>query len=228
MQPIIIINFKTYEQGTGENALNLAGTAQKVAEEESVNIAVAVQFADIFRISSDVSIPVLSQHIDPIEFGSNTGHVLAESIKEAGAYGTLLNHAEKKISDEDLERCVKICKAIGLKTVVCAETVKRAVKIAAYHPDYIAYEDPELIGTGKPISKLRVDAVKQFVERIKEINPDTIPICGAGISNLEDVKAALELGTKGVLPASAVLKAEDPEEVIRDMAKGLKYTVKFK
>lgn len=222
MEPIIIINFKTYEMGTGENALDLALTAERVSKEENVYIAVAVQFADIYRISSEISIPVLSQHIDPIEFGPNTGCVLGECVKEAGAWGTLINHAEKRIDDWSIERCIKICKAIDIKTVVCAETIDRAKRIAKYHPDYIAYEDPKLIGSGKPISKLKVDTIRKFVKMVKKIDPDIIPICGAGISTQDDVRSALELGTKGVLPSSAILKADNPEDIIRDMAKGLK------
>ena len=34
-----------------------------------------------------------------------------------------------------------------------------------------------------------------------------IPLCGAGISNSEDVKIAMDLGVNGVLVASAIAKA---------------------
>lgn len=222
MQPLILVNFKTYPNGTGKKAVDMAQIADRVSQREKVNIAVSVQSLDILRASSEVDIPVLAQHIDPVEFGSHTGHILAEAVKEAGAWGTILNHAERKISNEDINKVIGRCKGLGLKTVVCAETVDRAEEIAEFSPEYIAYEDPELIGSGKPISKLRVDAVKDFVRKVKEINPDIIPICGAGISTGEDVEAALELGTRGVLPASAILKADNPEEVMEDMAKGLK------
>ncbi len=42
-------------------------------------------------------------------------------------------------------------------------------------------------------------------------------LCGAGISKGEDVKAALELGTVGVLLASGVVKAKDPKAALRGL-----------
>ncbi|MFH1317000.1 MAG: triose-phosphate isomerase, partial [Candidatus Woesearchaeota archaeon] len=78
--PVIIINFKTYKSATGKNALNLAKICEKVAKKNKANIAVAVQDADIYRVSSNVKIPVLAQHIDDINFGSHTGATLAEDV----------------------------------------------------------------------------------------------------------------------------------------------------
>jgi len=45
-------------------------------------------------------------------------------------------------------------------------------------------------------------------------NPNIKVLCGAGITNGEDVKKALELGTVGVLVASGVVKAKDPKKVL--------------
>ena len=52
---------------------------------------------------------------------------------------------------------------------------------------------------------------------MREINKDVKILCGAGISTGSDVKAALELGTDGVLLASGVVKAKDVEKAIRDL-----------
>jgi triosephosphate isomerase len=43
------------------------------------------------------------------------------------------------------------------------------------------------------------------------------PLCGAGVNSREDVEKAGELGCKGVLVSSAVMKAEDPREVLEGM-----------
>ena len=94
--PIIITNFKTYETASGENALRLAKIHEKVAKETGVSFAVAVSALDIFNISKNVSIPVFSQHLDPAGLGGFTGQIPAESAKEAGGAGTLLNHSEKR------------------------------------------------------------------------------------------------------------------------------------
>ena len=45
--PIIIVNFKTYLEATGQKAVELAKSAEKASKETGVSIAVAPQFADI-------------------------------------------------------------------------------------------------------------------------------------------------------------------------------------
>jgi len=42
-------------------------------------------------------------------------------------------------------------------------------------------------------------------------------LCGAGISKGEDVKAAIDLGTDGVLLASGVTKADNPETALQGL-----------
>ena len=42
-------------------------------------------------------------------------------------------------------------------------------------------------------------------------------LTGAGIKNGADVEMAIKLGTVGVLLASGVTKAENPEAVLRDL-----------
>jgi len=153
--------------------------------------------------------------------GKHTGHVLAENVKAVGAVGTLLNHSERRLSLGEIEECIKIAKSFGLITVCCSESPERSEQIAKLGPDFIAYEDPVLIGSGIPISKAKADSVKEFVELLRKVNPKVIPLCGAGISSGEDVKAALKLGTKGVLVASAIVLAKDQKKAVEDMARAL-------
>jgi triosephosphate isomerase len=40
-RPIIVLNFKTYIEGTGKNALSIAQACRDVADETGTNIAVA-------------------------------------------------------------------------------------------------------------------------------------------------------------------------------------------
>ncbi len=95
--PIIIVNFKTYLEATGQRAVELAKSAEKASKETGAFIVVAPQLVDIARVAEAVEIPVFAQHIDPIKPGNNTGHVLVESVKEAGAVGTLINHSERQL-----------------------------------------------------------------------------------------------------------------------------------
>ncbi|MFW9978430.1 MAG: triose-phosphate isomerase, partial [Candidatus Thorarchaeota archaeon] len=117
--PVVALNFKTYPQATGENAVSLARVCEKVAKEYSVSIVVAPQIPDIFRVSEAVEIPVFSQHMDPGEPGRFTGHTLGETLVENGAVGTLLNHSECRMQLADIEASVRIAEKLGLYTIVC-------------------------------------------------------------------------------------------------------------
>ncbi|TFG05397.1 MAG: triose-phosphate isomerase [Promethearchaeota archaeon] len=220
--PIVILNYKTYYEATGWRAINLSESADRLAKEYGINVVVAPQFVDISPIADQFDIPVFAQHVDPITPGSHTGYILPESIKEAGAVGTLLNHAERKIPFEILENTVELVKKLDLKVCICAENLDVASKTAALDPDYIAFELPDLIGSGKSISTTEPDLVKSSVKQILDVNSDVVPLCGAGISDADDVYAALTLGTRGVLLASAFTKARDPEFVLRDLLDGVK------
>ena len=61
--PIVILNFKTYLESTGKNALKLAIASELVAEETGVNMVVAPQSPDIYSLSNEVKIPVFAQHV---------------------------------------------------------------------------------------------------------------------------------------------------------------------
>ncbi len=216
-EPIIAINFKTYAQATGDGALRIAKAAEKVYKETGITIVVAPQLADLYRIAQEVEIPVFAQHIDPIMPGSHTGHVLPEAVKEAGAVGTLLNHSENRMVLADLEASIRRAEEVGLMTMVCSNNPAVSAAVAALGPDYVAVEPPELIGTGIPVSKAKPEVITDTVGLVKRVNPDVKVLTGAGISTGEDVKKALELGSVGVLLASGVTKAKDPEKAIRDL-----------
>lgn len=215
--PAIIVNFKTYESATGDNALTLAKIHEKVSHDTGLSFGVCVQASDVYRISNEVSIPVFAQHIDAVTFGSYTGHILPESMKEAGAFGTLLNHAERQISIEIIDQSIKRAKEVGLFTLVCANTPEAGEKIATFDPDLIAVEPPELIGGDISVSTAQPEIITKAVELCGKGKV----LVGAGVKTQEDTKKAVELGASGVLLASGVTKAQDPEAVLRDLAKGL-------
>lgn len=217
--PLILINFKAYEQSIGSDGLRLAKICERVAKRHGVNIAVAPQHFDLKEISDKAKVSVFAQDIDAVEGpGSHTGHVVAANLRKIGVKGTLISHSEKKLTLEGIKTRVAIAEKAGLLSVCCVPTVPVARKVAKMKPDFIAFEVPELIGTGKPISKERPESVKEFVGAVKEVSKHTVPLCGAGISTGEDVRAALGLGTEGVLVASAVVKAENPKTVLENFA----------
>jgi triosephosphate isomerase len=219
--PVFIINFKAYKEGVGKRALLLALTCEKVGKECNVDMIVAVQEQDIYRISSQVDIPVFTQHIDPISFGAFTGHELPEGMKESGASGTLINHAEHKLDIDTIKKTVERAKEVGLKTVVCANTPELAAKVAEFNPDYIAIEPPELIGSETSVSTAKPEIITDTIRMVKKVKD--IPIlCGAGIKDKNDIIVALKLGAAGILAASHIVKAKDPEKVLRELAEGAK------
>ncbi|MDH5482714.1 MAG: triose-phosphate isomerase [Candidatus Bathyarchaeota archaeon] len=220
--PIIIVNFKTYSEATGQRAVALARKAEKVTNEEGVSIGVAPQFADITTVAKAVDISVFAQHIDPIAPGSYTGHVLAESVKEAGAIGTLINHSERQLKLSDVNEVIRMTRKNGLLSVVCANNPVISAAVATLKPDIIAIEPPELIGTGIPVSKAKPEVVTGTIRLVREVNPKVTILCGAGISSGEDVAAALKLGTKGVLVASGIVKAKDQYSILREFAEATK------
>lgn len=216
--PLILVNFKTYLEGTGGNALRLAKIAERVSSETGISIAVAPQLTDIRMIADQVEIPVYAQHLDAIDAGAYTGHVLAEAVKEAGAVGTLINHSERRLKLSEIDEVVRRSRSAGLLSVVCTNTAAVSAASAALNPNMVAIEPPELIGTGIAVSKARPEIVTDTVSLIKKIAPKVIVLCGAGITIGEDVKAALKLRTEGVLLASGVVKAKDQRKALMDIA----------
>jgi len=219
--PLVIVNFKTYPEATGKRALELSKIIGEVAAENSVNAAVAPQYADIYRVASDVKIPVIAQHVDPIMPGRNTGWVTIESVKAAGAVGTLVNHSEHKLQISQIEEIVKLARRAEFVTIACAADVEESRKVAKVGPDMILIEPPELVGTGIPVSKAKPDVVRNSVKAIKRVNARIKVICGAGITAGEDVARAIELGTEGVGVSSGVVCSRDQGKAFEDIVSGI-------
>ncbi|MEM3522313.1 MAG: triose-phosphate isomerase [Candidatus Bathyarchaeia archaeon] len=216
--PIIIINFKCYKEATGKSALSLAKIAEKISKKTGVCIAVAPQFTDIKTIANEVRIPVLAQHIDPIEPGAFTGHISLYALKEAGAIGSLINHSEKRIKLSEIDEILSLMKNNEMVSVLCTNTAQVSAACAVLEPEIIAIEPPELIGTGIAVSKAKPEIIQNTVSLIRKVNSKVLILCGAGITKGDDVKAALDLGSQGVLVASGVVKSKNPELSLYDLA----------
>lgn len=221
-EPFLLINFKTYLEATGKRAVELSRKIEQVGRNTDVRVGVAPQFCDIAQVASQVEIPVFAQHIDPVLPGAFTGHVLAESVRAAGGSGTLINHSERSLRLIDIEKSVEHARGAGLTTVVCAGTPRLAAAVALAEPDMVAIEPPELIGSGRAVSKERPEVVTDSVKMIRGANPKVRILCGAGITTGEDVYAALRLGAQGILVASGVVKASKPEEVMMDFCNAVR------
>ena len=88
-------------------------------------------------------------------------------------------------------------RSLGLKSCACAETTDEAVEIAAFDPDFLAIEPPELIGTGTAVSKARPELLTETAQALVKAGYTGSLLCGAGIVSGDDVAAAIRLGTEG-------------------------------
>jgi len=222
MDALIVLNFKVYDESTGEKAVALAKACDAVAAETGANIIAVPQFSDIYRVRQAVRIPVYAQHIDDVKFGGYTGSVLPEAVKAAGATGSLLNHSEKRIKLAEIDSGIQKLRILGMTSIICTNNIATTMAAAGLGPDYVAIEPPELIGSGISVAQAKPEVISGSVEAVKRINPKVRVLCGAGISKGEDLKKALELGTEGVLLASGIIKAKDQMTALLDLVAGLK------
>lgn len=219
--PIVILNYKTYLESSGLNALELAHDLQRAASESGVTMVAAPQAADIYRISEETSIPIFAQHIDAISPGGHTGSSLINTLIDAGISGTLINHSENRMKLADIDEVIKLCKENEIESCVCTNNIETSKAIAALAPVAVAVEPPELIGTGIPVSQAQPEIVEDTVKEVKAINKKVKVLCGAGITTGDDMKAAMDLGADGVLLASGIIKAENPKEALLDLVSKL-------
>lgn len=216
-KPLIVLNFKTYAESMGANAVTMANYCKEVSTDSGIEIIPVPQLPDIYRVASSVNIPVFAQHIDGVGAGSFTGHITADCVRSAGAQGTLINHSERRLLLSEIDAAVTSARRSGLTTIVCTNNIAVTSAAAALAPEFVAIEPPELIGSGNPVSKADPDIVRGSVRAVETVNPRVKVLCGAGITTGDDVAAALELGTVGVLLASGVIRAKDPKAALRDL-----------
>lgn len=204
----------------GERAGQLGRRLGEAARARGVAAAIAPAAPDLRWLAGLVDVPVLAQHVDPLDAGPATGYTPAEAIAAAGAVGSLVNHSEHPLSDVEVGRAVQRLVALGLVPVVCARDLDVAAELAQFRPPYLAVEPPELIGGPVSVSSARPELLSGAVEVVHAVSPGTAVLCGAGIRSGADVRRALELGTDGVLVASAVTLARDPAAALRELLSG--------
>ena len=104
--PFLIVNPKSYLYG--EKSLELAKAADKTAKETGLQIYFTCPYADIRLIKENTeNLIVCAQSMDSLTPGRGMGHVLPESLKEAGAEAVFLNHAENQKTVSELYATIK-------------------------------------------------------------------------------------------------------------------------
>jgi triosephosphate isomerase len=217
---MFIINCKNYEEIAGDKIIKFVKIVEKISKKYKIKIAVAPP-QHLIGLVSKSSIPIISQHVDVSKIGSTTGFVVPELLKKSGVNGSLINHSEHRISSKEIALLVSKLRDLKMISILCVKDVAEVKKYAKLNPDYIAIEPPELIGSGKAVSKEKPDLIIKAVNAVKSTKNNTKLLCGAGIVSGEDVSKASELGSQGILVASGIIKAKSWTKMITEFAKAM-------
>jgi len=214
---MLLINFKTYSQSSGANAITLANYAFDLSKEYGIPVVVCPNMLDLKDIARIYGGGTWAQHGDLLERGQATGWIPLELIKEAGAEGVVLNHSEHKLPYEDLKKTVEKARSLDLKILIFASSVEESTLVSALTPDWIGYEPPELVGSkDTSVAKSEPEVIQKVVEAV----PNIPILVGAGVKDIEDVKVSLKLGARGIGIARALDTSSDQKQAIRNLLEG--------
>lgn len=217
---MILINFKIYKETFGEKAIELAKICKKVMQETGVKIIPVVSALDVYRIKKEVGLgEILIQSTDGVIEGAKTGYISTEQAKYVGATGSIINHSEHRLKPGTIKKML-LSTPTDFSSVVCIQTWGQVNSWAKnIKSSMIAYEPSELIGNReKSVSSEKPEMIKKIVNFYKNIPV----LVGAGIHSKDDIKIGLELGAKGFLLATDVVKANNPEQELTELAKAFK------
>lgn len=219
---MIFVNYKTFEESSGEKAIVLTKRIEEAAHESQVKMIPVVQIIDAEKVLSSTTLEVWIQHIDPFSYGPHTGWDLPEEAAKIGISGVFLNHSEHKFdSFEALRTANEKAKGANLKTLIFAGSLEELKNIVALHPTFVAYEPPELVGsTETSVARAQPGIISQAAEVARDGGEPLI--VGAGVSSSEDIRKSLELGAVGVAIATAVVKSPNPKEKLLELVEGFK------
>lgn len=206
----------------GQRALELAQFADVVSVKYNVQIIFTPQYVDIpLIVQGTKHLLIFAQHMDPTPIGRGIGSVLPEAIKAAGAVGVLLNHAEKPLSFDVLQRTIQRADEVGLASMACAGTMKEVEIVAKMNPNILLAESPKLIGTGKRGVEDQ-KAIQKINKLVLGINPNILVLHGAGISCGTDVYDIITMGAQAAGSTSGILKAKDPFAMLEEMIRSVR------
>jgi len=194
----------------GDKLLELMKKIDTYAEKYDMDVIADVQTTDLRLIAENTSdrIHVYSQHMDSIPVGRGMGTILPEAV------GVMLNHAECKLTLDEIKKAIERADEVGLATIVCADTEEEIKAVAKMNPNIVVAEPSELIGTGISVGREYVDAC---IELVKSVNPEIMVLPSAGISCGQDCYNIIMAGADGSGSSSGICKAEDPAAMAEEM-----------
>ncbi len=210
---LFFINFKAYTESTSANALKII---RDIEREFGVSESIVLVLNPLDSLI-ETKLTKYVQTAEPLDSGAFTGHIPIGVLKEYHYSGVMLNHSEHKISHEKIRNSVEMASKLGLRTLVCAADLKEIESVVNFHPDFVAYEPPELIGGNISVSSAKPEIIGAAVGILRGTGSKLV--VGAGIKNREDVRVSRKLGAEGMLVASGVVKSPEPIRVIVEMMK---------
>jgi triosephosphate isomerase len=204
----------------GEKIVQLSEIAKDISNSNNVQIMIAPPQNSLFYLSQFVKLPLICQHIDYEKIGATTGFIIPELAKSYGASGSLINHSEHRIEYEVIQNLIERLRQLNMTSIVCASSSQEVGKFARLHPDMIAIEPPELIGTGKAVSKVNPSIITESVKEAGRYSENIKVICGAGIVDKTDIKSAINLGSQGILLASGLIKSDAWKDKLIELCAG--------
>ncbi|KAG0511680.1 MAG: triose-phosphate isomerase [Nitrosopumilaceae archaeon] len=220
VKELFVINCKNYDETSGTKIIKLVNTAKQISKKFGVKIAIAPPSHLLSQVAGQ-SLAIFAQHLDNSKIGSTTGFMVPELVKKSKVNGSLINHSEHRISSKNISQLVLKLRKLKMISIVCVKNVSEAEKYAKLNPTYIAIEPPELIGSGKAVSKEKPELITKAVKAVRKAKNNTKLLCGAGIVSGEDVAKAIELGSQGILVASGIVKAKNWKKIIEEFAKAM-------
>ena len=217
---MFVINCKNYEEVSGDKIVKFIKIAEQISKKYKVKIAISPP-QHLIGLVANSSITILAQHVDDSKVGSTTGFIIPELLKKSKVKGSLINHSEHRISSKEIEKIVLKLKELKMVSIVCVKDIAEIKKYLKLNPDFIAIEPPELIGSGKAISTEKPELIAKAADIVNNSKNKTKLLCGAGIVSGDDVKKAIELGSKGILVASGIIKAKNWNKIISEFSKAL-------
>lgn len=220
MKGPIIINCKNYLEIAGEKIFQLSEIAQNISESYKIEIIIAPPQNSLFYLSQFIKLPLICQHVDDEKLGPTTGFIIPELAKSYGASGSLINHSEHRMKQASIKNAIERLRKLNMFSIVCASTSREVGELSRFNPDMIAIEPPELIGTGKAVSKVNPSIITESVKEARTYSKNIKVICGAGIVDKTDIQSAINLGSQGILLASGLIKSESWKDKLIELSEG--------
>ena len=217
---MFVINCKNYEEVSGDKIVKFIKIAEQISKKYKVKIAISPP-QHLIGLVANSSITILAQHVDDSKVGSTTGFMIPELLKKSKVKGSLINHSEHRISSKEIEKIVLKLKELKMVSIVCVKDIAEIKKYLKLNPDFIAIEPPELIGSGKAVSTEKPELIAKAADIVNNSKNKTKLLCGAGIVSGDDVKKAIEFGSKGIRVASGIIKAKNWNKIISEFSKAL-------